>query len=146
MKKKEAQRRTQSIQDSKRQNVKTKKIRDTKNLTHPHLEPNQSKKLIKSKGPSSIYNLVQDQKLHKKEFFILWIESSSSSKAILFLFFHTAQKRQKGASIQAFLRFLPMKDPCQPSRVSLTENGRTQVTPKRANNSISLMHSKGATR
>ena len=42
-----------------------------KNLIRPHLEPNQSKKLIKGKGPSSINNLVQDHKLYTKEFFIL---------------------------------------------------------------------------
>ena len=51
-----------------------------------------------------------------------------------FLSFHTTQKRYKGASFQAFLRLLPTKDPNQPRRVSLTEQGRTQVTPKRANN------------
>ena len=42
-----------------------------KNLIRPHLELNQSKKLIKGKGPSSINNLVQDHKLYTKEFFIL---------------------------------------------------------------------------
>ena len=64
-------------------------------ITSPHLEPDQSKKLIKGRGPSSIIDLVQDQKLHTKEFFILWIESSSFSKAILFLSFQTAQKRHE---------------------------------------------------
>ena len=42
----------------------------TKKYT-PVLIPYQSKKLIKGKGPSSIIDLVQDQKLHTEEFFIL---------------------------------------------------------------------------
>ena len=42
---------------------KTKERGVPKNLTHLHLAPNQSKKLIKELGPSSIHNLIQDQKL-----------------------------------------------------------------------------------
>ena len=100
---------TRSIQQALK-GKSNKKIRgDTKNLTHPHLEPNQSQKSIKGKGPSTIYNLVQYQKLHTKEFFILCIESSSLSKIILSLSFHTTQKRHNGASIQAFLPFLPQR-------------------------------------
>ena len=30
-------------------------------LTHPHLEPNQSNKLINDNGPTSMNNLAQDQ-------------------------------------------------------------------------------------
>lgn len=48
-----------------------------KNLIRPYLEPNQLKKLIKGKCPSSINNVVKDQKLQTKEFFIIWIENSS---------------------------------------------------------------------
>ena len=99
----------------------------------PHLEPNQSKKLIKSKGSSSIYNLVQDQKLHTKEFFTYELKALHRRK-LSYCFSSTLPKKDIGASIRAFLCFFPMKDPCQPSRVSLTENERTQVTPKRANN------------
>ena len=108
--------------------------RKNKNLTRPHLKPNQSKKLIKNKGQTSIYNFVQDHKLHTEEYFNLWTENSSLSNVILFLSFHIAHKRHKGASFQVFLLFLPTKDPHQPRKVSLTEQGRTQVTPKRANN------------
>ena len=50
---------------------KNKKKRGYKKFTNPYLEPNQSKKLIKDKVPSSITDLVHDQKLHTKEFFIL---------------------------------------------------------------------------
>ena len=114
----------------KKEQKKTK----NKNLACPHLEPNQSKKSIKDKGSASIYNFIQDHRLHTKEYFNLCIENSSLSITILFLSFHTAQKRHKGANFQAFLCFLPTKDPNQPRRVSLTEQGRTQVTLKRANN------------
>ena len=48
-----------------------------KNLIRPYLEPNQLKKLIKGKCPSSINNVIEDQKLQTKEFFIIWIENSS---------------------------------------------------------------------
>lgn len=52
----------------------------------------------------------------------------------MFISFHTNQKRHKGVVIQAFLHFLPTKEPCQPRRVSLTETGRNHNTPKRTNN------------
>ena len=42
------------------------KQEENKNLTRPHLKPNQSKKSIKDKGQTSIYNFVQDHKLHKR--------------------------------------------------------------------------------
>ena len=42
-----------------------------KNLIRPYLEPNQLKKLIKGKCPSSINNVIEDQKLQTKEFFII---------------------------------------------------------------------------
>ena len=40
-------------------------------LTSPHLEPNQSKKLIKGKGPTSKQDLDQDQRLQTNENFII---------------------------------------------------------------------------
>ena len=94
------------------------KQEENKNLTHPHLEPNQSKKSIKDKGQASIYNFVQDHKLHTKKYFNLCTENSSLSNAILFLFFHTAQKRHKGASFQAFFTRLAHKGP-KPTKESL---------------------------
>ena len=45
------------------------KEREIKKQTCPHLEPNQSKKLIKELGPSTIHGLAQDQKLLTKENF-----------------------------------------------------------------------------
>ena len=115
-------------------NVKRLKRAKQEGKQKPHLEPIQSKKSIKDKGSASIYNFIQYHKLHTKEYFNLCTENPSSSNAILFLSFHTAQKRQEGASFQAFLRFLSTKDPNQPKRVSLTKQGSTRVTPKRANN------------
>ena len=111
------------------------KNKEKQKLTSPHLEPNQSKKLIKGKGPTSKQDLDQDQRLQTNKYFILWIEITSLSKAILFLFFQTNQNKQRGSAIQAFLRFLPTKEPCQPRRVSLAESRRTHITPNRAKTS-----------
>ena len=83
-------------------------------LISPQLEPNQSKKLIKGKSPTSKQDLDQDQRSQTNEFFIIWIEKSSLTKAILFLSFQIVQNKQRGAANQAFLRFLPTKESCQP--------------------------------
>ena len=53
---------TRSIQQTPKNKNKIKEGIQ-KNLTRPHLGPNQSKKLIKGKGSSFINNLTQDQKL-----------------------------------------------------------------------------------
>ena len=103
----------------------------TKNNTRPHLELNQSKKLIKVNGASAINILVKDQKLQTKEFFSLWIKSSTFSKASLFLSFQTIQKIHNEVVFQSFLHFLPTKESCQPRTVSLTIEGKTQDTPKK---------------
>ena len=66
---------------------KKQKKEGTKKLTRPHLKSNPLKKLIKELGSSSIHNLDQDHKLQIKEYFIIWIERSSFSKATLFLSF-----------------------------------------------------------
>ena len=65
IRRKGALRLTQSIQGHTRGAKKQKqKEEEIQNITSPHLEPNQSKRLIKGRGPSSIINLVQNQKLH----------------------------------------------------------------------------------
>ena len=89
--------------------------------TSSQLAPSQSKKLSKERGPSFTTDLVHNQILQTKEFFNLCIESSSLSKAILFLSFQIAQKIRKGAVFHTFLHFLPKLRPHQPLRVSLTE-------------------------
>ena len=81
-------------------------------LTSPQLEPNQSKKLIKGKGPTSKQDLDQDQRLQTNEFFILWIKKSSLTKVILFLSLQIVQNKQRGATNPAFLHFLPTKESC----------------------------------
>ena len=77
--------------------------------------------------------LAQDKRLQMKEFFNLWIERTSYSKTILFLSFQTVQNKQRGAALQALLRFLSLKGASQPKRVSLTEKGITQLTPNKEN-------------
>ena len=103
------------------------------NYTHqPHLQHNQFKKSTKKLGLSTIYKFFQDHKLQTKEDFILYIENSSLSKAILFLSNQIVQKMHKWAAIQAFLRLFPTKAPCQERRVSLTDLRKTQLTPTMA--------------
>ena len=72
-----------------------------------------------------ISNFASDQKRQTKEFFRLWIENSSLSKAILFLAFQIVQNKHKGSALQTFLFFLPTNEPCQPKSVSLTNEGST---------------------
>lgn len=121
----------ESIQQSSKDRTKRKEGLQKK-ITHPHLKSNQSKILIKGKGSSSINILVQNQKLQTKELFCLQIESSSLSKAILFLSFQTIQKIHKGVAFHAFLCFFPTNESCQPRRVSLTVKDKTQDMSKRA--------------
>ena len=69
---------------------------ETKNITCPYLEPNQSKKLIREDGLKTIDTLTQDQILHTKEFFNLWSENSSLPNANKFFSFQTDQNIHKG--------------------------------------------------
>ena len=101
------------------------------NNPYPYLEPSHSKKLTKEKGLKTINTLTQDQRLHTKECFSFWSESTSFPKANKFLTFQTNQNIHKGAICHAFLRVFPTNAPCHPRRVSLTEPKRTQATPKR---------------
>ena len=78
--------------------------------------------------------LVSDQRKQTKDPFGPWMESTLSSKAILFLAFQIVQEMQKGLAFQSFLCFLPTKVPFQPKSVALTEKGSTHDTPKRVNN------------
>ena len=64
-----------------------------------------------------------------------WFESSSLSKAFLFLSFHNVQKRHNGAASHTFFHFLPTKEPWHPSKVAFTEDNTTQETLKRDNKS-----------
>lgn len=53
------------------------------------------------------------------------MDSTSSSKAILFFVFQIVQKMHKGLALQIVLCFLPIKDSFHPKRISLTEEGNT---------------------
>ena len=97
---------------------------ETKNITCPYLEPNQSKKLTSEGGFKNIDTLTQDQRLHTKEFFNLWSESSSLPDANIFLSFQTVQNIHKGVICQTFLRVFPTKALCHPRRVSFIEQER----------------------
>ena len=107
-----------------------KKEEKTKRYSLPQTNPKQSMKSTMDINLSPINSLVQVNKLHKNKYFSLWIENSTFSKDLLFLFFQIVQKRHKGAALQIFFRFLPTKEPCQPSRISLTVGCITQKNSK----------------
>ena len=67
--------------------------------SHPHLEPHQSIKPTRVKGTSFIHHFASDQRRQTKKLLRVWIESSSSSKAILFLAFQTIQSKCKGPAL-----------------------------------------------
>ena len=85
-------------------------------------------------GPSFINKLVSDQSELRKEVFSLWMDNTSSSKAILFLIFQTVQKMQRGPAVETVLHFFPTKKQFQPNKVSLIEDRNTQDTTKRVKN------------
>ena len=91
----------------------------------------QSIKSNKVKGPSFIHTLVSDHSKYTKEIFSFCIDSTPSSKAIEFLAFQMTQNKHNGPKSHVTFLFLPIKEPLQPIRVSLTESGKTQETPKK---------------
>ena len=94
-----------------------------KKKTTPPLPGAQSMKSISIEGPSFINNLDSVQSKYTKKDFSFYMDSTPSSKAILFLVFQTNQNKHKGPTFQIALRFLPTKAPFRPKRVSLTEEG-----------------------
>ena len=100
-------------------------MKKTPKSKNNYLYPIQVKNSNKLLSLSPLDALAQDQKLQMKEFFNLYIEKVSLSKATLFLSHHTVQKRQRGAALQTFLRFLPTFVPCQARRTCRTEKGKT---------------------
>ena len=65
------------------------------------------------------------------------MDSTPSSKAILFLTFQMTQNKHNGPTCHATVLFLPTKVPLHPKRVSFTEKGKTQDTPKKKKGDIS---------
>ena len=99
-------------------------------------EPTQSMKSISVEGPSFINNLDSDQSKYTKNAFSFCMDKTPPSKAILFLAFQTGQNKHKKPAFQTVLRFLPIKDPFHPKKVSLTEEENTQDTPNKVKNNF----------
>ena len=59
------------------------------------------------------------------------MDSTQSSKTIVFLAFQMTQNKHNGPTCHATFLFLPTKEPLQPKRVSFTEKRKTQDTPKK---------------
>ena len=59
------------------------------------------------------------------------MDSTPSSKAIEFLAFQITQNKHNSPISHVTFLFLPTKEPLQPIRVSLTDYGKTQETPKK---------------
>ena len=64
------------------------------------------------------------------------MDSTLSSKSILFIAFQTDQNKRNRHTCHIALRFLPTKDPLHPKRVSFTKEGNTQDTPNNEKNNI----------
>ena len=80
---------------------------ESKSITSPYLEPNQSMKLTRDIGHIFTNTLDQNHKLYTKEYFSLWTDNSPFPNAYKFFSFHTNQKMHKGATCQAFLQTSP---------------------------------------
>lgn len=66
-------------------------------------------KSIRELWSTSTNALVDNHKLQKKEFFIIWIDNSASSKASMFFSFQMVQKIHKGQLSKAFCDLYPKK-------------------------------------
>ena len=116
--------------DKARRRTKNNKKRRTHQVQKKiYLYPIQVRNSNKLLSLSPLDTLDMDQKLQMKEFFNLYAEKVSLSKATLFISHHTVQKRQRGAALQTFLRFLPTLVPCQTRRTRRTKKGKTHPNP-----------------
>ena len=93
----------------------------------PYFELIQPTKPIMVMGTSSIYNLTHSKKVFIKESLIACCVCSESSKALLFVSFHSFQDRHTGAELLTFFCFLPTNESCQINRVPLTVECITQT-------------------
>ena len=64
------------------------------------------------------------------------MDSTPSSKAIEFLAFQITQNKHNGPICHATFLFLPTKESLRPMRVSFTECGKTQETPKKERSNV----------
>lgn len=127
---KNAQEYTGSIQWAKNTKQKGGK---TKNYSLPQQEPIQPTQSIKDKELPLMYTWIHLARLLRNELLRLWFDISSSSNSLWFLFFHIVQKIHKRAALQTFSCFLPTKETCHPSRVSLIEAKITQGMSNKEN-------------
>ena len=95
-----------------------------------HHETSQSMRPAKFERPSFMHNLVSHQRKYATELSNLWMGSTSSSKAILFLAFQTFQKRHKGSTLHISYLCLPIRGPFHPFNACLIEEGK-QATSKK---------------
>ena len=98
---------------------------------HPQLEPTQSMKPTKVKLQPSVVNNFVNQRKKTKKLLSLWIDSTSSSNAILFLAFQIVQKIHKGSALQTSFLFFPTNGPSQSKSFALTMADSTHCTPKK---------------
>ena len=64
------------------------------------------------------------------------MDNTPSSKAIEFLAFQITQNKHNGLISHTTFLFLHTKEPLQPTRVSLTDCGKTQETPKKERSNV----------
>ena len=102
-----------------------------KKLYPPQQEPSQSTKSTTEEGPKFKNNLAQSQRLQRKACLSPWMDCSSTSKALLFLFFQMVQNKHRGAASHTVFHLLPTKESCHPKSVSPTKEESTQGTPNR---------------
>ena len=90
-------------------------------LKKPHLQPNQYEKSwpINDIQITPRPEITKKDRLHSNNRNIHIVENKSIP------FAPNSPENAKGDAIQAFLHFLPTKEPCQERRVSLTVRGKT---------------------
>ena len=78
--------------------------------------------------------LTQEEKSQRNESFNHWSFYSLSSKALWFHSLQIVKKMRRGAMFHTFFIFFPTKEPCQPKRRALTEEGIIHGTLNKENN------------
>ena len=110
-------------------NKKENKPKERKTY-QPLIVTKRSKKFITFTACNFELVVSQDQRAKIKEFFILWVEGTISSKIAPSLSLQIVQNKHKGAVIQTFFKNILDEGPFQPAKVSFMEQGRTQLIPK----------------
>ena len=107
--------------------------KENKNLTRPHLEPNQSKKSTKNKGSTHLYTTLSKIINYTQKNTSTYVLKTLHCQILSYFFLSTPPKKSiKELASKLFLCFLPTNDQTQPRKVSFNKQGRTQVTTRRA--------------